>query len=432
MNVDPLPASLHEELEGLVAAFVTACRASDALVPRPSAHPAGVTEALEALTDKILDAGAAYPIKCDDAWIRDRSFYADSPLFLTGVHKSGTTLLQNLCDGHSALLVYPVDGGLGFENASRGARFLIGTLVRRTLLPRLPSSARRRWVLGREEGDLEPYVLLARFFFGLVPPGEATAKDIFRTLAMAFCAIQPAERQEKVKCWAYKSTLTVHGADPLAEMFPSARFIQIVRHPCAVYAAQRRKQGQKGRLFTPYGELLSIYSGLDQGLRRVEHLGNRKYLMVRYEDLVVKTDSVMKGVAEYLDVSFEDILTRPTLYGRDATANTAYRGQHEVSGRVSSETVERWREELSPAEVNLVGSFMAGFLDGFGYSGGRPARGLFRAAMQVRREYRTRTDFKPLSMRDVIAMWVRRVLDAGRIRRCFLGWAGSGRCFNES
>src|SRR5688572_8629213 len=92
---------------------------------------------------------------------------AQRPVFICGTHRSGTTLLRNLLDGHSALAVLPAEGCF-YTNLERR---LAGLSCRERAAEMGQEWIRRManptnqvpfWLLGRSTAQSSPYVEFAR------------------------------------------------------------------------------------------------------------------------------------------------------------------------------------------------------------------------------------------------------------------------------
>lgn len=392
-------------IEAAANALVSACSDSSA-TRSPTCLPGIVEEARDRLIAELMSTGRLHPIDPGDDWVRSHMELADQPVFLTGVHKSGTTFLQQLLDGHPSLLIYPQDGHIGYESVRRRVsgnsqecwEWTLVPFLEHTLTPAMRIARKRGWALAEAVGDFRPYMQLVRVFFGMQRQIEPTVLSAYRTLALAMCATLPTEAQGAVRRWGYKSTVTIREAGTLAALFPRGQFVQIVRHPCAVAAAQVRKQVAKERLFDIYEELLGLRQGFRTGLEQRRLLGRERYCIVRYEDLVASTECQMMELAAWLGIEFDAVLTKPTEYGRDAVSNTAYAGAIPQAGRVSSGSLRKWQSELSVDESLLVQSFLGPEMRAFGYRDEVPVTALPGAALRVVGRYGRRLGVRPLSM----------------------------------
>jgi hypothetical protein len=204
----------------------------------------------------------------------------------------------------------------------------------------------------------------------------------------------------------YKSTLTLFETADFVEAFPRARFVHIVRHPCAVYASQKRRQPRKGRLLNPAYEVASLCRGLAAGRHNRERLGAGRYHIVRYEDLVEDPDATLRALAAFAGVPFEPILSEPTDGGLAASANTGYGDKHARKGTVSRETVTAWVGHLGPEERYALAACLAPHLPYYGFTDSEGApNGVLRALWRLRRASRLDERVETLRCTDVLRLW---------------------------
>ena len=79
------------------------------------------------------------------------------------------------------------------------------------------------------------------------------------------------------------------------------------------------------------------------------HLGDTGTFAIAYEDLVADTPATMKRVASFLGIPFNEVLTRPTLFGEPIVVRTASRQEKEVF-----RSDESWHDGLTPRERRIV------------------------------------------------------------------------------
>jgi hypothetical protein len=92
---------------------------------------------------------------------------AARPVFVCGAHRSGTTLMRDVLDGHPALTVLPAEAGYFGDLQTRMARLPdadAASLLGQTWLRRLVNPANQPpfWLLGRSSGERSPYLDFAR------------------------------------------------------------------------------------------------------------------------------------------------------------------------------------------------------------------------------------------------------------------------------
>lgn len=279
-----------------------------------------------------------------------------APVFLGGSHKSGTTLLRNLLDGHPEISVLPTDG-FGVRFHRRISRFepehrglaMVAAAVANLAMPIAGESP--RWILGKA---VEPYLRIGTILRELTGSGSLSdTASCMRGFADLFYRLSP--RQSTVRYWAEKSTFNVQDAPLLARLFPDGKFIHIVRHPGAIVAAQKRKQPMKERSFCFQRECEEVFSSLAGGIRNQRRLSAGSYHLVNYEQLLSNPDKEMERICTFLEVGFDECLLKPTVFGQPAGSNTSRLGSSSCgAGKLSTAPGEKWRSELDGDEQDLI------------------------------------------------------------------------------
>ena len=131
-------------------------------------------ERLSEFSDWLITSAKENPYTYSDYPLDQFKKMMETPVFIGGMHKSGTTLLRNVLDNHPELLVLPTDGkGFsliheclkdGTEGIERALRQIIVELIEP--LGGTPPN----WILSKCEGDIQPYMDFARYFFGIKNP----------------------------------------------------------------------------------------------------------------------------------------------------------------------------------------------------------------------------------------------------------------------
>jgi hypothetical protein len=131
------------------------------------------------------------------------------------------------------------------------------------------------------------------------------------------------------------------------DTYPDGRLISVVRDPQNWFPSAYRHQLDK------YGE---INKALDQWnesarsmVRNKERYGDQVF-MITFEDLVQRTEAVMRHLARFLEIQFDDILLTPTFNGIPIKPNTSF--TLEAPGIMTS-TLNR-HNTLKPGELELI------------------------------------------------------------------------------
>jgi hypothetical protein len=322
-------------------------------------------------------AQAEGPAKLDADDVARGLELARRPVFICGVHRSGTTLVRDLLDSHPDLNVLPAEG-LFFTNLKR----LIGRLkdehalgvVGRIWLQRLVdhSSQPPFWLLGRSSADNSPYVSFARALMAW----WRVAKDgmgavVCRPLVCTMLAYAYSRAGGRIADgparWAEKTPNNERFIGPLLADFPEAKIIHVIRDPNAVFESRKSMELQT---FGIFGNGRTVLKDLARTYRvalarRDSGMGDR-YLLIRYEDLIERPDAEIDRLAAFLQIQSLPILWCPTVGGIPIGSNSSF-GAEKISSRILTARERAPRPGLDRADRDLVGSAVGRLANHFGY-----------------------------------------------------------------
>ena len=99
------------------------------------------------------------------------------------------------------------------------------------------------------------------------------------------------------------------------DLFENPKYIHLVRHPYAVIESFARMRMDKliGADHTdPYEIAESIWANSNQNIRNFcEQIEQERHHLIRYEDLVLQPEKVMKGLCEFLAIPFDPAILKP-------------------------------------------------------------------------------------------------------------------------
>lgn len=266
---------------------------------------------------------------------------------IVGVPRSGTTLLRALLDGHPDLLVLPWEShAVNWAAAGDPAGACLATT--------------------RYGRDLEPPELavlervLREHLEGPTTPGRA-----LEALATAWAAVVDAAPEvaepvvSRPRCWVDKTPKHLAIAESLAaELTPAPPFVCLLRDPRSVLAS-RITRWQKGseREVRRFVRHWAVSDARCQQLA-ARHPG---FLNLRYEDLVTDPRTSMELVTRHFELTWNDALLQPSSRGRPWVGRSGYQG-------VSTDSLERWRDVLTPEQIAWVERPLGTRMQSWGYA----------------------------------------------------------------
>lgn len=323
-----------------------------------SAMLLAATQWSEAIWDAAETAG---PAKLDEAEILRALDLAYRPVFVCGVHRSGTTLVRDLLDSHPALTVLPSEGTF-FTNFERHLqrmgredwpRFLGCEWLRRLANP---IHQHPYWLLGRSSQENSPYLTFASALLAWWPLArEALGHNVSSwplvAVALAYAHSTGAMSSSSgAQRWVEKTPTNERFLGRLLAQFPQAKIIHLIRHPYAVYASHKQAARDAGERLRTARRILH---DLDQSYRIAAEQSrsdaSERYLLIRYEDLIENVHDTADRLAAFLRIEPLPILMRPTAAGLATASNSSFVMDGEP-GRVDSAAHRRWPDVLTRSE----------------------------------------------------------------------------------
>ncbi len=257
--------------------------------------------------------------------------------FIVGVGRSGTTLLQCMLHAHPEFVALP--------ETHFPRRYVIPEARGTGNLPFSSST----W---RERLCEDPYLqrVGAEAIDGLCAVAEENRptswQGVYERL-LAWYATRHGVRRVVEKDPEYASVLP-----ELAQLFPDAYVIHIIRDPRAVVASRLRAAWGRQRSFL--GHVHSYRSKLHQARETgPQHFGER-YLELRYEDLVREPAGELQRLCARLGISYHPAMLDFASRAGDLVAREEHAWKGNVFGPVSPEAAQRWRDELTARQVQTI------------------------------------------------------------------------------
>lgn len=275
----------------------------------------------------------------------------ERPIFVVGAARSGTTLLRYMLCSHPRIYIPPESNfipGL-FRHHPRTP------MQREQAIHTLNVIYQHRVFFRDWQGEYPDPVA---FVDSLPDRTPATLLDaLYRQYAQQF----GAER------WGDKTPIYTSHIDLLAEMFPSAQFLHIIRDGRDV-ALSMMKAYRKARFF-----YMDIYFAAQTWKRRVRkarasaaRLGADRYFEVRYEQLTENPERVLREICDFLGEMYVPAMTEPHKVARQHHHSKGIHAATRLPPTTTS--VGRWQREMSESDQRLFQAVAGDLLDELGYN----------------------------------------------------------------
>lgn len=259
--------------------------------------------------------------------------------FVVGCGRSGTTLLKSMLNAHPRIFI-PLETNF-FSGIA--ASYGVGS----TPLEEKIRILRDKWWLN--DLDLDAEVMLT-----LLSGKEASWSNVFLAMMASISEESPADR------FGEKTVGHVNHAAQLLEIYPTCRIIQIIRDPRAAYASYRK---------TPIGSnFVSPFVAEWQNAVNVHHelTNHARYAMIRYEDLITDTTSVLSKLCQFLDLDYDE--TMMDFHQRMDPGYSPEQYHHQNTRKpITTGSLDKWRSVLTSGQVGVIQEYLGTDMLQLGY-----------------------------------------------------------------
>ncbi|MDB5136896.1 MAG: sulfotransferase [Mucilaginibacter sp.] len=331
----------------------------DALLPvgRLEQSPPGeLMNAAKAWSQVVWDeAEQSGPMKLSDEEIIQGHMLAQSPVFICGVHRSGTTLVRDLLDGHPELVVLPSEGtfytNLEFKLNSlpenERSAFLGKEWLRRLVNP---INQPPYWLLGRSTNTVSPYVGFAQYimaWWNIVDKKNSQWPHTAIVLAYASCS-----GNLKAKLWIDKTPANERFLDRIWQEMPNAKIIHVIREPNAVISSRKTMEPSISMRVALRDLKMSFRAAVEQS-----DLNGPKFMLLRYEELCEYPQANIDRMVSFLNINPSITLNQSTVAGMPTKANSSF-NREAPSGQILKPDQHSRPEVLIKTEQDLIAAYI--------------------------------------------------------------------------
>ena len=246
------------------------------------------------------------------------------PVFVVGSMRSGSTMLRLILDSHPHIAI---GSETGFMGGLLAAKDIPGWNFGRGWYERL----------GWSEREMD--ARLRDFYDGM-----------FR---------RHAEQQGKRR-WGEKTPFHTSHMTQMAQVFPDAVFVGIVRHPGAVATSLRKK------FHYTFGDALSYWQATNLDMLRSAMLLGPRFALCRYEDLVNESEPVLRELLSHIEEPWSPAVLEHHRVQREKGAPRAVEGSTITSEPIDSRRAVKWTQSLTVQDRRALEG-ISGLAAFFGY-----------------------------------------------------------------
>lgn len=317
--------SLHDREKNTQTAFGHFCTANKLQARSPAAAPFRK----EVFLSRVDQMERTLTSDWVRSWVlSEENECREAPAFIVGFPRSGTTLLDQILDSHPGIQV----------------------MEERPILREIEQQV-------TEKFGIYPSALAAL---------GATSMDILRE--GYFQGVDKCITREKGTVLVDKLPLNIQHIPLMLRLFPNARIIIALRHPCDVvlsnFMQHYRINNAMANFFT-LADAAHCYARVMGLWQKCVALLPMTYHTVKYESLVTDFESEVRSLLEYIGLDWDDAVCDYAVHAKQKEIiNTpSYQSVTEPINTHAKYRWKRYREQLEPVLDEL-----SPFIEGFGYS----------------------------------------------------------------
>lgn len=302
--------------------------------------------------------------------------WLDEPVFILSIGKTGTTLLIALFDGHEEMTVIPEETDYfsavhipikmicanPLISKSRKVDKIFDLMVHGTHLHVLNGHKREK-SFAKDNYDYTAFdfstfsVEVKKY----LNESDLSLSSILKSVPRAL-AISQSLDQSKLRMWLEKTPYHIFNVEnkipALEHAFPKAKFIHIYRNPIDNFIAFRKKDSDK------WSEDKFIYDLKRNVKLTKDHINKDNHYLIRYEDIVLKTESTLKSLTSFLEIEFTENMLRPTKSGSAWEGNSVENSQFKG---ISSTSLDKHLKYDNKDQLRYLEHYLQDEIDYLGY-----------------------------------------------------------------
>lgn len=323
---------------------------------------------MHAMPDKNLDS---------------KKFSSYTPLFIAGAPRSGTSLLCRLLDWNPSVLSFPRELPLlalfydqsdgidlakyfneGFVEDERGKQAMF--------FHQSAQPIERKKLSGKLGLDIPIWPDARLFRKTYLEEIKKSSGNLFADViaALGQATIESVQGAKGVyvehpEYFVLKTPLiTERYAVQIASDIHGSKFIHILRDPVSRYVSEKTMMLRLGGVPLAEGFLARSVDDWNESvslaMSNKAKIGADRYKIVSYEDLVAKPEEVMRNIAAFLGIAYEEGLVNPTYLGLPIKANSSFENKSYGINRASAKHIAR-KDGLIPLQeqIKLIWKFFS-------------------------------------------------------------------------
>jgi hypothetical protein len=266
------------------------------------------------------------------------------PILLTGVYRSGTTILSCMLDAHPEL------------NFTYGSVNYLRWFVKKQISPdnykKIVSETKSR--LYKRYGKVIDYEKIVKSI-------EGSQKCISH--ALIYSSIMDEYFGYSEKRWGEKTLMEWTNIPTFLKMYPEGKALHIIRDPRDVLASFKGMTFEPGKRYLD--AIFACMHSMDYCLHYKKTLPKSKYYAVRYESLIMNPRLELRKISDFLGIQYSEKMMDKSRYKDQFGDNISI--ESHTSYNDNSLPIGRWKNQLINSDIALIEGLLSNQLYEFDY-----------------------------------------------------------------
>ena len=260
------------------------------------------------------------------------------PVFIVGVGRSGTSLLQSMLDAHPKITFLPETHFYRNYVSAKKKRATLEQAGVENFVELLEADQDFKRV------NIEPKKLLENY---LSAKEEFNLEEVYRTMLEQYL-----ENYPETHLVGDKDPRNIDYLESLYQSFSDAKILHIVRDPRDVLSSRMKAAWSKHR---PVWQHVLLYeTQLKRGRKMGKKLFGANYHEFRYEDLITYPEITLQKIAAHIELEYDENMLQFSKSAERLVDKREMSWKKETLGPLLKTNKDKWKESLKPWQINMA------------------------------------------------------------------------------
>ena len=297
-----------------------------------------------------------------------------APVFISGLRKSGTSMVKALLDSHPDFFVFPANELHLFKFSYHPSIIKDKSAFIENPKELLRKIAYNKFISRIADKNSEFYIPQFNFtsFKQYIENSEVeNCQNVYEVLFKAFYyAIEESGNPDNLR-FVSKTVLETEFFPELLSWYPDMKFIYVLRNPYAHFVSAikslrthsrwNKKEAYEGMKLSafknPYPYLGPEIFRMKYSyyfMEKFKRLYPDNFHILVYDDLLKDSETELKQLTDFLRVDYNATLLKPTILDKVWEGNSWRNHQF---NQISKAPLDEWKQDISGGEIRLLNKF---------------------------------------------------------------------------